>query len=220
MASFFTLTLDTTAPSGLAILLNNGAAYTTSTAVELAVSLDDAVTTGYQMKIWGGVSGAATEEDASWITYAAEHNIVLTGGDGLKTVYVKVRDDVGNEAAAESAAITLDTAVPTVTISGPDRSKVSKVSGYDTSIISFMSNTDFVEYLVKIVPSPSSLHDAGTLIPVTNGSQNTSGTGTFAADTAIQVTIKGADLELASSGDGAKTVKVFVKTAAGTWSVA
>ena len=34
------------------------------------------------------------------------------------------------------------------------------------------------------------------------------------------VTVKGADLEAASSGDGVKIVKVFVKNAAGTWSAA
>ena len=34
------------------------------------------------------------------------------------------------------------------------------------------------------------------------------------------VTINGADLETASAGDGVKIVKVFVKNAAGTWSVA
>lgn len=38
--------------------------------------------------------------------------------------------------------------------------------------------------------------------------------------TAIDVTIKGADLATASSGDGTKIIKVFVKNAAGTWSVA
>ena len=58
-------------------------------------------------------------------------------------------------------------------------------------------------------------------IPVTSGSTNTSGTeGGYKADTAINVTINGADLEAASSGDGVKIIKVFVKNAAGTWSVA
>jgi hypothetical protein len=33
------------------------------------------------------------------------------------------------------------------------------------------------------------------------------------------VTIKGTDLETASAGDGAKTVKVFVQDLAGNWSV-
>ena len=44
--------------------------------------------------------------------------------------------------------------------------------------------------------------------------------GGYKKATAINVTIKGADLATASSGDGTKIIKVFVKNAAGTWSVA
>ena len=105
MASFFNLTLDLTAPSGLAIQINSGALYTTSTTVGLQTAVDDASTTGYQMKIWG-IAGAATEGEAAWASFAGTKNIVLAAGDGLKTVYVKVRDDVGNETSAVSASIT------------------------------------------------------------------------------------------------------------------
>ena len=45
-------------------------------------------------------------------------------------------------------------------------------------------------------------------------------TGTFKASTAISCKIYGKDLEAASSGDGEKIIKVFVKNAHGTWSVA
>ena len=201
MASFFNLTLDTTAPAGLTLKLNNGAAYATSTAVTATIGLTDSATTGYQMKIWG-VAGAAT-------------------GDGQKTVSIKVRDDVGNETATVTAKITLDTAVPVVTITGPDKSKISKVATFNVSAFSFSANADFEEYKIKVVPSESSLENAGAQIPVTAGSTNTSGTeGGYKADTAINVTINGADLETASAGDGVKIVKVFVKNAAGTWSVA
>jgi len=219
MASFFNLTLDLTAPSGLAIQINSGALYTTSTTVGLQTAVDDASTTGYQMKIWG-IAGAATEAEAAWASFAGTKSIVLAAGDGLKTVYVKVRDDVGNETSAVSASITLDTAVPIVTITGPDRARISKVAGFDTSVISFRADVGFDEYKVCVVPTASSLHDAGVVIPTTGGSENTSGTDDFAANTAITATIKGADLDAASSGDGVKIVKVFVKTAAGVWSVA
>lgn len=92
---------------------------------------------------------------------------------------------------------------------------------FNVSAFSFSANADFEEYKIKVVPSESSLENAGTQIPVTSGSTNTSGTeGGYKADTAINVTINGADLEAASSGDGVKIIKVFVKNAAGTWSVA
>lgn len=172
------------------------------------------------MKIWG-TSDVDSEESASWENFAASKQITLPSGNGLKTVYVKVRDDVGNESAQVSDTITLDTSVPAVTITGPDKSKISKVAGFNQSIINFMSDVAFVEYKVCVVPATSSAQDAGTLIGTTHGSINTSGdAGDYEASTNIQVTINGADLEAASAGDGVKIVKVFVKNAAGTWSVA
>lgn len=219
MASYFNLVLDTLAPQGLSIKLNNGSQYTTSKSVTLGISLSDASTTGYQMKVWG-ISGAETEADASWETYAASKSITLLNNDGLKTVYVKVRDDVYNETATASATITLDTSVPSVTITGPDVSRISKTSPKDVATFSFTSDVAFAEYKVKVVPSKSSLHDSGVLIGTTNGSTNMSATGSFKANTAITCKIYGKDLETASSGDGQKIIKVFVKNSLGTWSVA
>lgn len=220
MASYFNLTLDTTAPSGLVVKVNGDDIYATSTAATLTITMTDGVTTGYQMKIWG-VEGVAEEASASWETYAASKSITLPAGDGLKTVHVKVRDDVGNESAEATDTITLNTVVPVVTITGPDKSKISKVEGYNKSIINFMSDVEFDEYKVCVVPQNSSTQDAGTIIPTDGGSLNTSGSaGEYPANENIQVTITGTDLETASSGDGVKIVKVFVKTAAGIWSIA
>lgn len=220
MASYFNLTLDTLAPAGLTVKVNGDAQYTTSTAVTLTIRVTDSATTGYQMKIWG-INEVADEASAAWETFATSKSVTLTSGDGLKTVYVKVRDDVGNETAAVSDTITLDTAIPVVTVTGPDKPKISKVSGFDKSIFTFMSDVAFVEYKVCVVPTNSSEQNAGTVIPTTGGSINTSGSeGNYPASEAISVTINGTDLATASSGDGVKIVKVFVKTAAGLWSKA
>lgn len=219
MASYFNLTLDTLAPQGLTIKLNNGSQYTTNKTVQLAVNVTDESADGYQMKVWG-IDGIAKESDATWETLANIKNVTLSTGDGLKTVYVKVRDDVYNETVAASATITLDTSVPAVTIIGPDVSKISKTSPKDVATFSFTSNTAFTEYKIKVVPSNSSLHDAGVQIGTANGSTNMSATGTFKASTAISCKVYGKDLEAASSGDGEKIIKVFVKNAHGTWSVA
>lgn len=219
MASYFNLTLDTLAPQGLTIKLNNGSQYTTSKAVQLAINVTDESADGYQMKVWG-IDGIAKESDAVWETLANVKDITLPTGDGLKTVYVKVRDDVYNETAVTSTSITLDTSAPAVTIIGPDVSRISKTSPKDVATFSFTSDVAFTEYKIKVVPSKSSLHDAGTLIGAANGSTNMSATGTFKASTAISCKIYGKDLELASSGDGEKIIKVFVKNTVGTWSVA
>lgn len=219
MASYFNLTLDTLAPQGLTIKLNNGSQYTTSKAVQLAINVTDESAVGYQMKVWG-IDGITKESDAVWETLANVKDITLPTGDGLKTVYVKVRDDVYNETTVASTSITLDTSVPAVTIIGPDVSKISKTAPKNVATFSFTSDVAFTEYKIKVVPSKSSLHDAGTLIGTTNGSTNMSATGTFKASTAISCKIYGKDLEIASSGDGEKIIKVFVKNTVGTWSVA
>ena len=219
MASYFNLVLDTLAPQGLTVKLNNGSQYTTSKNVTLSISVSDTSTSGYQMKVWG-IDGASSDDSASWETFAPTKNIALPTGDGLKTVYVKVRDDVFNETAAASATITLDTSVPAVTIIGPDVSRISKTAPKNVATFSFTSDVAFTEYKIKVVPSKSSLHDAGTLIGTANGSTNMTATGTFKASTAISCKIYGKDLEAASSGDGEKIIKVFVKNAHGTWSVA
>lgn len=223
MASFFNLILDTLAPENLLAKLNNGALFTSSVSATLGVTIDDEDTTGYQMKIWG-IDGIEAEEDASWESFAASKAITLPDGDGLKTVNIKIRDNVGNETAAESISITLVSDVPVVTVTGPDKSTISKVNGFDSAVITFMANMAFVEYKVCVVPAENSLVDAGALIPDTAGSVNVSGVADegeeFEADTAINVTIKGADLETASGGDGTKIVKVFVKDSRDIWSVA
>lgn len=224
MASFFNLTLDTLAPAGLEVAINDDAVYTTSSEVTLFITIDDEDTTGYQMKIWG-IDGAESEEDASWETYTDTKTVTLPDGDGFKTIYIKVRDDVGNETAAVSDSITLDTVVPAVSITGPDKSKISKITGYDIAIINFMSDVAFKAYKVCVVPATSSTQNAGAIIGTENGSVNTSGEKAggddiYPANTNIEVSINGSDLEVASSGDGVKIIKVFVQNDAGTWSVA
>ena len=220
MASYFNLTLDTLAPAGLTVKLNGEDIYTTTAVVEMALTLTDGDTTGYQMKVWG-IDGVADEESASWETFNTSKSVNLTSGDGLKTVYIKVRDDVGNESTQVSDTITLNTAVPVVNVTGPDKSRISKKPGFNQAIINFTSDVIFVEYKVCVVPQNSSTQDAGTVIGTTNGSVNTSGSdGNYPASENIQVTITGADLEAASPGDNVKIVKIFVKSEAGIWSVA
>lgn len=224
MASFFNLSLDTIAPAGVSVKINDDAIYTTDANVSLAIATTDETPTGYQMKIWG-IKDVPTEDAATWQTLQTSKDVELPAGDGLKTVYVKIRDDVGNESTVASDSITLDTAVPEVTITGPDKAKISKVEGFDTAVISFVADVDFVEYKVGVVSATNSLQAVCTVLGTTGGSSNVSGTADddehpFPKETNITVTIKGADLEAASAGDGEKIVKVFVRNAAGTWSVA
>lgn len=221
MASFFNLTLDTLSPSGLSVQINGGAQYATSRDAKISISLSDESTVGYQMKVWG-IDGVESESAASWETFSSEKQVTLTEEDGLKTIYVKVRDDVWNESSVASDTITLDTTVPVVTITGPDVSKISKSSQKNVSSFTFMADVTITEWKVMVVQSESALHDTGTnvQIPDEGGSTNMKGSEQTAASTLVSCTIYGADLESASAGDGTKIVKVFAKSEAGIWSVA
>lgn len=225
MANFLYITLDTTAPSSPQILLENGATFASGQLINANISAGDTDKTGFQMKIWGAIdttfnpSIQASEANSQWITFSSVQQIKLTTGDGQKQVYLKLRDDVYNESAIVSDTITLDTTRPVVTVTASDVSKISKISGRNVASFSFTTDTVFREYKVKIVSSTGASHDTGTLIGTTNGSTNTSGTGTFnTSTTPINVSINGTDLELASAGDGQKIIKIFVKDDAGNWS--
>lgn len=220
MAAFFNLTLDTLAPQGVTLKINAGAIYTANKAVTLAIGCSDASTVGYSMKIWGSIVGAAAEKDAKWENFSATKAVTLTDGDGLKTIYVKVRDNVWNEAEPVSATITLNTSIPVVAIVGPDVSIISEVVGKNTAKFNFTSNAIFDEYKVGVVPANNSSVADVTVIGTTGGSANTSGSeGNYPADTNIEVTINGTDFKTAAGGaDGTYIIKVFVKNQAGTWS--
>lgn len=209
MASYFQLTLDTLAPSITSFTINDGASVTTSQNVTLKITAPEAAS----MKIWG-IDGVATESAATWETFAAEKAVTLTSGDGTKTVYIKVRDSVYNESAASSDTITLSTALPTITITGPDVSVISEQSGKNVATFSFQSSMALKAWTVRLVPANNSAHDAGTQIPTTGGSTNMSGT-TLAANTAKQCTINGSDLSTAAGGvDGTYIIKVFGQASA------
>ncbi|OCA87283.1 hypothetical protein [Pseudobacillus wudalianchiensis] len=235
MPNFFTVLLDTTGPSNPSILLNSNAQYSTSALVTATINTNDADKTGYQMKIWGDidlawakanglVGAAATAVDvasALWIGFKASQQLQLSNGDGNKTINLQLRDDVYNVSAQVSDSITLDTTRPIVTITGPDVPKISKQAGKDTVSFSFTVDSDFKAYKVMYVASSGAAHDTGTnvQIGIVNGSENMQGTGIFASGTVINCSVKGADLEAAKSGDGNKTIKVFVQDDAGNWSI-
>lgn len=220
MPGNFIITLDTTGPQGVTLTLDAGnPAYSVDSVVNAIAATTDPDTTGYQVKFWGDVVGAATEGAAAWQTLTASIAVTLTAGDGARTVNCRLRDDVWNESSTASDTITVDTTAPVITsISGPTPAKISKVTGKDRSVIQWSPDSALVAYKVKVVAGSGSLENTGTQIPITNGSSNVTG-GAVAGGATVTTEIDGADLELASSGDGNKNVKVFGQDAAGNWSV-
>lgn len=226
-ASFFEVTLDTTGPASPTFAIGGGATFITSVSTTADFTTADSPTTGYQVKIWGtgidksfNASIQDTEVASEWIAFSASIAIKVSSGDGSKTVKAKIRDDVWNETAELSDSVTLDTTVPVATVSsGPDVSKVSKISGKRTVSFEFQADVAIQAWKVKVVPATNSIHSAGTTILTTNGSTNMTGAA-LAATTNKACTIDGRDLEVASSGDGKKIIKVFVQDEAGNWSTA
>jgi hypothetical protein len=224
--NYIYILLDTTAPSNPIINISGGAVFTTNQLVNLNISVDDADKTGYQMLIWGNVDETydtnikLTEVTSSWIPFNANPQVRLATGDGSKSISIRVRDDVHNASGIAVDSISMDTSLPTVTVTTADVSKISKVTGKNTFSFTFSSNENFVEYKVKLVSATGATENTGTTIPTTNGSTNTSATGSFTSGQVITVTVKGLDLETAgATTDGQKIVKVFVKDSSGQWSV-
>jgi N-acetylmuramoyl-L-alanine amidase/chitodextrinase len=105
---------DIVAPTGCSISINSGAAYATDPAVTLTLSATDfpsGMGAGAQMQFSDDGTTFSTPE-----AYATSKNYTLSGGDGLKTVYVKFKDVSGNWSTPVSDTITLDTSAPTGTI--------------------------------------------------------------------------------------------------------
>ena len=236
MANYVSITLDTIGPAGVSVLINGNADKVTSTAATLTINCTDADQTGYQMKIWG-IDGALTESEAKWETFQTTKNVTLPAGDGQKTVYVKLMDDVWNTSATASDTVILITKVPVVTQMTTDVSKISLVDGRNAVTVGFNFDEDITAAKVMIVQDVNAPHNAPSniLIPCANGStiyhsddyfgDEFEGdvlelTGEFSHNGYIDAIIYAADIVSVAPGDGVKLIKAYVKSAvSGNWSI-
>jgi hypothetical protein len=101
---FDTISVDTAAPSGLAVSIQEGS-HTTDPAITVLLSASGADEVAIQES--ADFSGATYE------AYATQKAFVLSGGDGLKTIYVQVRDAAGWTNGPVSVDVTLDESGPT-----------------------------------------------------------------------------------------------------------
>jgi hypothetical protein len=218
MVNYIEVYLDTTAPATPTLSLDGGSAFASDLLVDCTIGTPDGDTTGYSMKIWGTVDPAydstvqATEEASEWITYSTAKQIKITETNGTKTINVRIRDSVNNVSGSTLDTIAYDSTKPVITTSLPDVPRISTTTDKNKVNFTFQVDTPFIEYRVKVVNSAGVEEVAGTQILTTNGSINTSGIGTFDTTiTPINVTVYGLDLQTASSGDGNKIIKVFVR---------
>ncbi len=106
------VTLDTALPTG-SVLINNGAAGTSSQNVTLTLSSADVGT---------GVTNIGFSNDGInyvWEDFSSTKPWSLTEGEGTKTLYVKFRDAAGNESISYSASTAFDTTAPIPAITFP-----------------------------------------------------------------------------------------------------
>ncbi len=107
---------DYYSPTGGSIVINSGAAYTTSRTVSLALSASDYGSGIKEMRFsndWGSTW-------SSWLPYATPYSYYMpSAGDGYKFVDVQFRDYTGKTTTAGAiySGITLDTVAPTGSIS-------------------------------------------------------------------------------------------------------
>ena len=104
--------IDVMAPTGT-IAINGGAVFTNSADVTLTLSANDATS---------GVSEMQFSNDnatwSGWETFATTKTwtVAIPGTDGMKTVYMQIRDNAGNVMSTEIAdIINLDTQDPVIT---------------------------------------------------------------------------------------------------------
>lgn len=257
-----TAELDMTAPGVVATLLEADGVTVkpnhsplNTIAIKIAVTDDDVTECEY--KIYGAVATADNteagidRETAEWTKYVKTggnefitiNNLYSTVGDGVKEIYVLVRDNAGNETEAAKMSFELDTAAPIVVVSNVDYNRISKIhverrnsegaiAGKFADEVSFTFTPDSSIQAYKVCAyTDQAAAEAGNpatdaAIGNANGSVNMSATG-LSSNAAVSAKIKGADFEAAlgeliTAGqfDGLHFVVVYVQDYAGTWSVA
>jgi len=110
------ITLSSAPPTG-SVIINAGAPLTNSANATLTLSATSPSGAVTQMQLSkDGVNYFAFEP------YATTRAVTLLPGDGVRTIYVRFRDEIGNVSAPIAAEIVLDTTKPvgTITFTTPD----------------------------------------------------------------------------------------------------
>lgn len=159
------ITIDIVSPAG-GVFINNTATATNSANVMLNLSAVDLTSPVYQMKI----SNDPAMTDVLWETFYTTHSWTFPGEDGVKTVYVKLRDIAGNESQTITASIFLDRIAPQhPTVYVEEGSAVNSnmihliISDTDASRIRISEDPQFMSYstvpLKGIIPWSLSIGD-------------------------------------------------------------
>jgi hypothetical protein len=124
------LTVDVTAPTLTGVSINGGAIFANNPAVSVALTAGDNCGLSQYM-----CAQDAAFTGATWQSYLTPFPFTITGADGQKILYVKVRDYADNVSPVKADTIRLDVAPPAcvVTIS-PSSSCPDAAPGYTCNL--------------------------------------------------------------------------------------
>src|SRR3989339_883130 len=186
-----TITLDTTAPAG-SVSINSGAAYTNGTIVTVTLTAADGAGSG----MGAGAQMQFSNDNSNWSTaenYTGTKVLTVSGGDGVKTVYVKYKDAIGNWSGNITDTIILDGNAPTGTVS------INFGAQY--------ANSSTVTLTLNAVDAGSGM-GAGAQMQFSNDNSTWSSAENYAATKVWTLT----------SGNGVNTVYAKFKDVSGYWS--
>src|SRR5690606_16252989 len=103
------IALDNEAPVLSAVAVNGGVSPTNQRTLSVALTTSGSPT---EMR----VSEDAAFAGATWTSFAASFSHTFSAGDGAKALYVQVRDESGNTSSTQSAALSIDTTGPEMSV--------------------------------------------------------------------------------------------------------
>ncbi|HZG13946.1 MAG TPA: Ig-like domain-containing protein [Candidatus Bathyarchaeia archaeon] len=128
-------TIDKTAPIGT-VTINSGKTHTNDLDVTLAVSPGDASFMRF-------TNDPDNWDENPWVNAVSEVPWTFEEGDGTKTVYMQLRDALGNVSGSYSDTIELDTAAPVVTGVADGESYNTDVTIFFNEGTAKLGNADF-----------------------------------------------------------------------------
>ncbi|MBF0102917.1 MAG: hypothetical protein HQK77_18635, partial [Desulfobacterales bacterium] len=137
-----TIILDQTGPTG-SVIINSGDTYTHHTTVTLTISATDVTSLVDEMM----VSESPTFVGGVWEAYDTSIWFDMAVGDGVKTIYIKFKDILGNEGGSYSDTITLDQTNPTINIT--DLGLIDDVPDQSYLTYYFTSQTPFIQGMTE-----------------------------------------------------------------------
>lgn len=205
-------------PRSPEIMLAGGVARTETRDVPLIISTSD-YGTGYnniaEMKVWGDLDSGfypeyfgATEGESRWQPFTPLKQIVLSAGDGTKSISAKIRNGTGVETPVMTDTVELSAGVPHASILWADGVRAPMMDGKVQ--FGWSSSHPYTAAAVCVVPSLYSKYGDGAVLqnyPAGGAGEHqwfTQGVGDLLAQ----------DLYPAQSGE--KPLKVFVQVD-GSW---